>query len=270
MSTPATATAVNTRTIDISATPAVPMSRLISVEIRKSFDTRAGRWLTFSILGITVIATALGALFFEESAQDYVSMLSMAGGIMTSFLPILMILLITSEWSQRTGLATFTLEPRRSRVVVAKFLAGIVLSIAVLLLGASIAAVGTLASPVNGGSADWNLTWDPIPSFFLGTLIAVFVGFAFAMLLRNSPAAIVGYFVYSLIVPTVAGILAYIIKGLEDVIPWIEFNTAQAPLYTGDFTLSGQEWAQLLVSGTIWLVLPFFVGLRLLLRAEVK
>ena len=40
---------------------------------------------------------------------------------MTSFLlPILAIMLVTSEWSQRTALVTFTLEPRRSRVVLAK------------------------------------------------------------------------------------------------------------------------------------------------------
>ena len=43
------------------------------------------------------------------------------------FLPILIIMLVTSEASQRNGLVTFTLEPRRSRVVVAKFIAGVAL-----------------------------------------------------------------------------------------------------------------------------------------------
>ena len=39
------------RTIDISQDQRVPFSRLVSVETRKSFDTRSGRWLTFSIVG---------------------------------------------------------------------------------------------------------------------------------------------------------------------------------------------------------------------------
>ena len=36
-------------------------------------------------------------------------------------LPVLGILLVTSEWSQRTAMVTFTLEPSRSRVIAAKF-----------------------------------------------------------------------------------------------------------------------------------------------------
>ena len=42
-------------------------------------------------------------------------------------LPILGIMAATAEWTQRTGLVTFTLEPRRGRVVLAKALAALVL-----------------------------------------------------------------------------------------------------------------------------------------------
>ena len=55
-----------------------------------------------------------------------------------------------------------------------------------------------------------------------------------------------------------------------DVAPWIDFNTAQAPLFTGDFRLNGEEWAQLAVTGTIWLVIPLALGIVRLLRSEVK
>ena len=43
-------------------------------------------------------------------------------------MPVVGILLVTSEWSQRTAMITFTLVPHRSRVLVAKLLAGLLLA----------------------------------------------------------------------------------------------------------------------------------------------
>jgi hypothetical protein len=34
--------------------------------------------------------------------------------------------------------------------------------------------------------------------------------------------------------------------------------------------MTGEDWAHLVVSGLIWLVVPFVIGLRRILRAEVK
>ncbi len=70
--------------------------------------------------------------------------------------------------------------------------------------------------------------------------------------------------------PIVANGLAALIDGFDEVVPWIEFNTAQMPLFTGDYRASGEEWAQIAVSGTIWLVIPFALGLWRLVKAEVK
>ncbi|HEX6620771.1 MAG TPA: hypothetical protein VF024_13980, partial [Solirubrobacteraceae bacterium] len=58
------------------------------------------------------------------------------------------ILLISSEWSQRTGLTTFALVPRRLRVVAAKLLASVVLSLVALALCIVVAIAGTaVAAP---------------------------------------------------------------------------------------------------------------------------
>ncbi len=258
------------RTIDISNDERVPFGRLVSVETRKSFDTRAGRWLTISIVGLVLLVTGIGVFAFPEDAQDYVDMLGLTGGVLGYFLPILMIMLVTSEWSQRTGLNTFTLEPRRTRVIGAKITAGLGLAVVVLALGAAIAAVGVALSPVNGGEAVWNLGYNEVQNFLLTSLIGVLVGFALAMLLRSSPAAIVAYFVYTFILPGVAGALSALIDGFDKVAPWVEFNTAQSPLFTGDYRATGEEWAQIAVSGVIWLVIPFTLGLWRLVKAEVK
>lgn len=258
------------RTIDVSSTAPVRLRTLVKVEARKVFDTRAGRWFSIAILALVVLATGVGAAFFPEDSQTYVEMLGLAGGILGYFLPVLMILLVTSEWSQRTGLATFTLEPRRSRIVTAKLMAGALVAVAALLLGMVVAVAGTAASTVNGGSMVWDLGAGTLWSFAFTSLIGVLVGFAIAMLVRNSAAAIVGYFVYTLILPTVAELLRTLVSGLDGVIPWVEFNTAQAPLITGDYQASGQEWAQILVAGVIWLLVPVAVGVSRLVRAEVK
>ena len=188
-----------------------------------------------------------------------------------SFLPILIIMLVTGEASQRNGLVTFTLEPRRSRVVMAKFLAGIALAVCVMVLAALTAAVGTIVGAMTGGSPDWALDGNLVfNGFVLANLIAVFIGFAIGMLLMNTAAAIVGYFVYSLLLPTVVGFLGYLSDGFEKLAPWIEFNTAQLPLFEGDYTPTGEEWAQIAVAGTIWLIIPLFLGIQRLLRIEFK
>lgn len=243
---------------------------LVSVETRKVFNTRAGRWLTISIVGLVLLVVGIGALAFPEDAQDYVSMLGLSGGVLGYFLPILMIMLVTSEWGQRTGLATFTLEPRRPRVIGAKIVAGLGLAVVVLAIGAVIAAMGVALSPANGGEAVWNLGLTEVRSFLLSSLVSVLVGFALAMLLRNSAAAIVAYFVYTLILPTVAVALGGLVDDFDKIAPWVEFNTAQMPLFAGDYSVTGQEWAQIAVSGTIWLVIPFALGLLRLVKAEVK
>ena len=53
-----------------------------------------------------------------------------------------------------------------------------------------------------------------------------------------------------------------------DLQPWVDFNYAQGALFEGSVT--GEQWAHLGVAGLIWLVAPLAVGLRLVLRSEVK
>ena len=116
----------------------------------------------------------------------------------------------------------------------------------------------------------WALDGRVLFNFALTNLIGVLIGFALAMLLRNTAAAIVGYFVYSLIVPIVVNIVGALVDWFGDLAPWIEFNTAQSPLFTGNGVLTGEEWAQFATAGTLWLVLPLTLGIVSLLRSEVK
>jgi ABC-type transport system involved in multi-copper enzyme maturation permease subunit len=247
------------------------MSRLALVEFRKSLDTRAGRWFTFSIIALCLVVVTIVAFVVDDPDRDYIDLLGVAGAVLGSFLPILIIMLVTAEATQRTGLVTFTLEPQRSRVVAAKFIAGVALGVAVMIIAALMAVVGTLLGTIDGSSPDWSLDANLVfNGFVLSNLIGIFIGFAIGMLLMNTAAGIVAYFVYSLILPTVVGFLGVFSAGFEKVAPWIELNTAQTPLFTGDYKPTGEEWAQIATAGTIWLILPLALGIWRLMRIEFK
>ena len=247
------------------------MSRLAKVELRKSLDTRAGRWFTISIIVLCLAVVTIYAFAAPDGEKDFIDNLGIAGAVLGSFLPILIIMLVTAEASQRTGLVTFTLEPQRSRVVIAKFIAGVVLGVAVMLTSALMAVIGTFLGTLDGSSADWSLNGNLIfNGFVLANMVGIFIGFAIGMLLMNTAAAIVAYFVYCLILPTVVGFLGLLSETFEKVAPWIEFNTAQTPLFTGDYQPTGEEWAQIATAGTIWLILPLTLGIIRLLRIEFK
>ena len=266
MSTTADPTTADPTTLDVSATPPVPFGRLVRVELRKALDTRAGRWFVGGILGLCLVVEVIFGLAAPSDAQGFDTALGVAGGALGYFLPVLLILMVTSEWSQRTGLVTFTLEPRRGRVVRAKLVAGLLLGAAMIVIAFGL---GALGNAIGGG--DWTLTAGTVVNGFLvANLIGIGTGFAIGMLLMNSAAAIVAYFVYTLVLPGVVGVLATFQDWFADLAPWIDFSTAQAALFTGDPVPDGEEWAQLLVTGTIWLVLPFAIGLWRLLRAEPK
>ena len=71
-----TATEPARHTLDVSDTDRVPMTTIVGVELRKTFDTRAGLWFTISIVGLMLIASVLAATAFPEDAQAYVEISS--------------------------------------------------------------------------------------------------------------------------------------------------------------------------------------------------
>ncbi|MFZ0140986.1 MAG: ABC transporter permease, partial [Aeromicrobium sp.] len=84
----------------------------------------------------------------------------------------------------------------------------------------------------------------------------------------GTAAAIVAYFVYSFVLPTIFGVLAAFQEWFRDIQAWVDFGFAQTPLFEGDVT--GEQWAQMGVSGLIWFVIPMTIGVWAVLRSEVK
>ena len=82
-------------------------------------DTRAGFWLQLFNLGL-MIAFVIVALILAMPRTGRSRTLWIALWPASSLLPIVGVLLVSSEWSQRTSLITFALVPRRTRVLAAK------------------------------------------------------------------------------------------------------------------------------------------------------
>jgi ABC-type transport system involved in multi-copper enzyme maturation permease subunit len=266
---PATAEVAAGRGRSRTASARIPLSRLVGVELRKMFDTRSGFWLMASILITSVLATAAIIVFAPDDQQTYDNFAAAVGIPMTIILPIIGILAVTSEWSQRSGLTTFTLVPRRGRVLWAKFIAAVGVGVVAMFVALVVGALGTLVgSLVTGLDPVWNVTATEFALIVLGSVLGMLFGFMLGVLIRNSAGAIVAYFVYSLLLPTLAMLLATSQQWFRDLQPWVDFNFAQSALYNG--TLSATQWAHLAVTGTGWLLLPTALGVWLVMRAEVK
>jgi ABC-2 type transport system permease protein len=250
-------------TLDVSQTAQVPMKRLIKVELRKMVDTRAGMWLMITMFGVAVIASTIFGIFGNDRDRTFFNFMSFAGAPQGFLLPVLGILLVTQEWSQRTGMVTFSLEPHRSRILSAKVVASLLIGVAAFVVAV---AVAFLATSIFGGFDPYrNFGGVDIAKFAFLQVTGILQGLAFGLLLLNSAAAIVLFFV----VPTVFSILFNVIPALEDAAPWIDFGTAQGPLQDAG-NLTGTEWTRLVVTGFIWVILPFLAGLWRVVRAEVK
>lgn len=247
----------------------VPLTRIIAVEISKMFNTRSGFWLLASV-GITAaLATVATILFAPEAEIRYNSFASAIGFPMAVILPMIGILAVTSEWSQRTGLTTFTLLPHRGRVIGAKLAATVLVGVVSIALAFAIGAVGNVVgSAVLGLDTVWDISLGDAALIFLADALGMLMGFTLGILIRSSPGAIVAYFVYALVLPAALGTLAAFQDWFADLQGWIDFNYSSTWLYEGEMT--GTDWAHLATSGMLWLVIPMTVGLLAVVRSEVK
>jgi ABC-type transport system involved in multi-copper enzyme maturation permease subunit len=243
--------------------PAVPLPRLILVELRKLADTRSGMWLLIVIV-LASVATGLILLFAgDEPEQTFAQFFTFAQLPAGVLLPVLGILAMTSEWTQRTALTTFTLVPQRGRVVAAKLVAAIVIAVVAALSAFVFAAAFNLIAEAAGGDGSWTITWQLVAQCIVLQVLYVLMGSAFGALLMNSPLAIVTFFA----LPMVWTILGETVRALRTAAGWLDINLTTVPL-TEDAMTAGQ-WGRLGVSAAVWVLLPLVLGTVRVLRREV-
>lgn len=247
----------------------IPFGRILDVELRKMFDTRSGFWLMASIVITSAVATVLTVLLSDRDELTFDSFAASVGSPMSIILPIIGVLAITSEWSQRTSLTTFTLVPSRGRVIGAKLVNVLVIGAVSMLIALGVGAVGNLATAaITGNDAVWDIPAWTFAQIVLANELGMIFGFTLGLLFRSSPAGIVGYFVWALVLPGISEALASAQDWWADNAAWFDVNQTRFLLF--DSKLTDTEWVQLAVTSGIWVVLPFLIGLRLVMRSEVK
>jgi ABC-2 type transport system permease protein len=247
----------------------IPLARIVTTELRKMFDTRSGFWLLVSIGILALLATAAVIVFASHDQLTYSTFTSAVNIPMTVVLPVIAILSVTGEWSQRTGLTTFTLVPHRGRVVAAKAIASVGVAVVTIPLALGIGAVGNLVGTGLAGTHPvWDLPVVNLATIVLGGVLSLLFGFMLGVLIRNSVGALVAYFVYQFLLPTLALYLAAAQPWFRALQPWVDFDHAQSSLFNG--VLTSHQWTQLAVTGAIWLIIPMTIGLTLVTKADVK
>ncbi|MFI7585585.1 ABC transporter permease [Spongisporangium articulatum] len=266
----ATTASVRSRTARDRSTMYRPgLLTLTRLEMRKMVDTRSGFWLLLVIALITVGGVALAVILGPDANFAYEGIFQFTVIPASVFLPLLGILMVTTEWSQRTVMSTFTLVPQRGRVAAAKVLAGVGYTILSVLLGLALAAVGYGVAVLldRAHPVDWSLSPEVLLASAAYELIFILVGIAFGMLFQNSPLAIVAYLVLYFVLPIIFGVLKQNFDTVGSALAWIDLNGNASQLLNSD---QSAPYGHVVASVAFWVVLPGVLGLVRTLKREVK
>jgi hypothetical protein len=240
---------------------------VLRMELRKTVDTRASRWVLAAVLALAVGAMAYELLDVRSLAASDPSAVTFPRYLDNVFdgvallLPVVGVLAMTSEWSQRTALSTFTLVPRRGRVLSAKVVAALVVVVVAALVCSLVALAATvLASQVagvplvvEGGAA---AVLQTVVATVLTTSMAVGLG----ALAGSTPVGVVAFYALPL------GFAVAAPRVLGEAAVWLDGLWAFERLAEGTVT----SWPQTGTAVAVWVLLPLVAGVARCLRREVS
>ena len=249
--------------VDTTGAHARPgLGRLVAVELRKMVDTRAGFWMQVATVALTVLVVIVALTTGDAADHTFTAVFDIAVFPAAVLLPVAGILLVTSEWSQRTGMVTFALVPVRSRVLLSKVIASLALCVAVLAMCAGVVAAGVLvaAPPVDGIWSDAGTLIAQTAVYLAGGILT---GVAFGAAILASAPAIVALFSLPIAWTAVASLSLF-----ADVAPWLDTRLALAPLHQE--VLGATQWAQVATALALWMLLPLLIGTWRITRREIS
>ena len=254
---------ISLRTLSIDAAPSapgpVPFSRLVRAEWAKATDTRAARWLLVLVALSTAGMVLVPVLAPTTFDQTYASYLRVAALGLTILLPVVAILMLTGEWSQRSVMTTFTQQPRRIRVMNAKLAVSMLLGGGAAVFGGVVTAGGLGLAVASGRALEANLTVGAVTGYLLFVLLNVLAGVALGALLQSSATAIAASFA----LPAAFAVLGRASTLVSD---WIDMST------TWNWVLEN-DWAghmrQISFSIVFWVAAPLAAGVVRTIRRDV-
>jgi hypothetical protein len=222
-------------------------------------DTRASYGLLATIGGLLVVVLgwkvahpAVPATFHNYAAAS--------AAVVAYAAPLLALLAMSAEWTQRTALTTFTLAPRRLSVMWAKLVSALLLSAALAAGALVLTAAGVaLAGVLHGGASFGDVAAD-VRGVMSVVLLHTLLGAALGALAAQSTVALGLYFLAPIIWSNVASQL------LHGASRWLDIFVAY------DRLASARPLADLPLTATAlsaWVLVPLVLGMVRSLRREV-
>lgn len=226
--------------------------RLTRLEVRKALDTRSGLWFSLAVAAVTLITVIITALVKGGHDATLARLFNNSVEPAAILLPVLGVLLVCGEWSQRTTLTTFTLVPDRGRILNAKLAASIVVAFAAFTVCLACSVIFGELLPAPGGAGTVSIVVLAQGLLFLTATMLIGVAFGAAIMLA-APAIVI-----YLALPTAWDALSSTIHPLKTLSHWLAIGPTLGPLATHSF--SATDWAHAGTTLALWLALPLLFG----------
>ncbi|MEU6778309.1 hypothetical protein ABZ912_03835 [Nonomuraea angiospora] len=242
----------------------IPFGRLLRAETRKLFDTRSSMIMT-GLMAVLALALVAGRAVVQTGPPKLFTLAGSAAIALGILLPVLAVLTVTAEWSHRTALTTFALEPRRARLLAAKCLPALGTAVVACLFALVAAVPATaVAAAARGVEASWYVAPQTVLGWIAVMVLMTAQGLAMGLLLLNAPAAIVicmaGTALWSFV--------AQLGGAGETLAAWLDLNATTNPLMGGAWTWEAA--ARLTTSVLAWIVIPGGLGVLRVVRKDVS
>lgn len=240
-------------------------STMVLVELRKSVNTRAGKGLLLTALGVIAIFAMISATTLSGAQIDVAEMLRFAAAPLFILMPTVAMISVTTEWTTRSAMTTFLLNPRRSQVAVSKLLAGWILSIGALIVAAGLCwLIGGLVAAATGSRI----------TFEAGALLGSFTYCLISIVALNLLAMAIG----SIVISTALGVAIFFlftagIDGLVGLVfpAWSSYLSFNAGLDAiANISLTGSNALPSVIAVAFWLAVPAVIGLQLFRTREIR
>jgi len=210
---------------------------LVHAEVLKLRSTRTPVGLLLATLALVALSVVVelseaGSTNVPVSLDDPGLLAGTVGvslGVSGVLVVLLGVLAFTQEFRYGTVTSTYLVEPRRSRVLVAKWLASALASVAVAAttLALSVTLVVALVRSRDGGVTAAAQFWQMVAAGFVVMAAYGVIGVAVGALLRNQITAVVGVLVWMLAVEQI------VISAFPTVGRWMPGGATSALLQLG-------------------------------------
>ena len=189
------------------------MTALVGAELLKARTTRTAFGLALGLLALVALFVTVVSIVIDPSDSSNITRDTLGTLHFVPFFTLLFgILSVTGEWRHGTISETFLVTPRRSRVVAAKLVAGVLVGLALGIIAAVLAvAIGVVSLPANGIDFDWGEAGRLVGQSLLAGALWGALGAALGAVLPNQVGAIIGALAWLFVVESiVAGIWPHI------------------------------------------------------------